>query len=99
VPVKIEVADYGTHRLVDAEAATWVIGGKPAGVMTTTAKWAFADAADARQFIAGQGGEIASFDTAIAAAYAQMHTDTRMIREKRKHMQKGKMPHGQHVND
>jgi copper chaperone NosL len=102
IPAKIEVADLGTHELVDVEAATWVIGGKKMGVMTANAKWAFAEAEDARQFVADQGGKIADFEIAISAAYAEMYQDTLMIREKRKHMKhmkKDKMSHGQHTHD
>ena len=46
-PEAIMVADYNTKNLIDAEKAYWVIGGKKPGVMTKTAKWAFADKKDA----------------------------------------------------
>ena len=46
-PVSIEVADFNTKKLIDAENANWVIGGSKMGVMTRRAKWAFADQAGA----------------------------------------------------
>jgi copper chaperone NosL len=102
IPSRIEVADLNTHRLIDAETATWVIGGKKMGVMTANAKWAFANPADAKRFVAEQGGEIADFEAAMSAAYAGMYQDTRMIRQKRKHMQQmksGQMEHGKHDSE
>ena len=102
IPLKIEVADMNTHQLVDVETATWVIGGRKMGVMTANAKWAFANAEDARQFMEKEGGTLADFATAISAAYAGMYTDTLMIREKRKQMKPmkhGQMSHGQHTQD
>ena len=85
-PVKIEVGDYNTKALIDAESAYWVIGGNKMGVMTQRAKWAFAKKAEAEAFIAANGGDLADFETAMQAVYADMYKDTRMIREKRKMM-------------
>ena len=84
VPVSIEVADYGTHELVDAERAVWVLGGDKMGVMTTQAKWAFANRGAAQNFVDHHGGQIVDFETAISKAYADMYKDTHMIREKRR---------------
>jgi copper chaperone NosL len=68
-PVKaLKVADFNSKKLIDARKATWVIGGKKSGVMTSVAKWAFAKRSDAESFIKEQGGEVASFDEAIALA-------------------------------
>ncbi len=83
-PTRIMVADHGTHELIDAETATWVIGGEKPGVMTRRAKWAFKNPEDAEQFIQQFGGERATFDQAIQASFEDMAQDTRMIREKRK---------------
>lgn len=83
-PVSIQVADYGTRQLIDAEQAVWVLGGDQGGVMTARAKWAFADRAAAEAFVKENGGSIVSFDEAIKAAYDDMYKDTRMIRERRK---------------
>lgn len=60
----LKVADYNTKELIDAKTATWVIGGKIKGVMTSKPKWAFAKEQDAKAFIKANGGEITSFDNA-----------------------------------
>jgi copper chaperone NosL len=85
-PKTILVGDYGAKNLIDAEKATWVIGGSKPGVMTKAAKWAFEKKGDAEAFVSGNGGTIASFDQAIKAAYEDMYADTKMIRDKRKMM-------------
>ncbi len=83
-PKAIRVADAGTKKLVDAEKAVWVLGGKKPGVMTQRAKWAFADKAGAEAFVKENGGTVVGFDEAMKAAYEDLHQDTKMIREKRK---------------
>jgi nitrous oxide reductase accessory protein NosL len=85
-PTAMKVADAGTKQLVDAEAATWVLGGTRQGVMTRRGKWAFADRAAAEAFARENGGTIATFEEAMKAAYEDMYLDTKMIREKRKMM-------------
>jgi len=91
-PRTIEVGDFKTKKLIDAEKAFWVIGGSKTGVMTKRAKWAFENKADADAFIKENGGKPASFDEAIKASYEDMYTDTKMIRDKRKMMKKMKAP-------
>ena len=81
-PKTLEVADYNTKEIIDAESATWVIGGNKPGVMTSRAKWAFGKSGDAEKFVEENGGEIATFDQAMKAAYEDMYSDTRMIHEK-----------------
>ncbi len=83
-PKTIQVGDYGTKRLINAETALWVIGGSKPGVMTKNAKWAFADKADAEKFQKEFGGRIAGFDEALEASYKDLAEDTKMIRERRK---------------
>ena len=78
------MGDYNTKMLIDAEKATWVIGGNARGVMTRNAKWAFAQKGDAEKFIAQNGGKLATYDDAMKAAYEDMYADTKMIRENRK---------------
>ncbi len=85
-PKSIQVADFGTKNLIDAEKAFWVIGGTKPGVMSKRAKWAFANKADAEGFIKSNGGQLAGFDEAMKAAYEDMYADTKMIRDKRKMM-------------
>ena len=82
-PREILVADFGTKELTDAESATWVIGGVKPGVMTKRAKWAFARREDAEAFVVENGGAVATFDEVMAAAYHDMHEDTKAIRARR----------------
>jgi len=90
-PQAVMVGDFNTKQLIDAEKAVWVIGGKKMGVMTKRAKWAFADKTAGQDFINANGGEIATFEEAVKAAYVDMYEDTKMIREKRKMMREKKM--------
>ena len=96
-PKSIEVGDFKTKKLIDAEKAFWVIGGSKPGVMTKRAKWAFESKADADAFIKENGGKPASFDEAVKASYEDMYADTKMIRDKRKMMKKMKAP-AQHAH-
>jgi copper chaperone NosL len=92
-PRAILVGDYNKKNLIDAEKAYWVIGGKKPGVMTKTAKWAFADKKDALAFIKENGGKLANFEDAMKATYEDMYNDNKMIREKR-----AKMKQMQHMH-
>ena len=83
-PKTIWVGDYTMKKLIGVETAFWVIGGNKMGVMTKRAKWAFEKKEDADKFIKENGGGMATFDGAIKAAYEDMYTDTKMIRERRK---------------
>lgn len=62
------VADRNTRELLSAETAHWVLGGRKRGVMTHRPKWAFATKAAAEAFIAANGGALADWPTALAAA-------------------------------
>jgi len=84
MPKTIQVADYNTKNLIDAEKAVWVIGGEKPGVMSKRAKWAFEKKADAEAFIQANKGALADFEAAIKASYEDMYADTQMIRERRK---------------
>ena len=92
-PKEIKVADFNTKKLIDAETAVWVIGGDKQGVMTSRAKWAFANRADAEGFIKASKGTLGTFEDAIKASYEDMYKDTRMIRDKRKQMKMKKDGH------
>ena len=83
-PKAIKVADFNGKQLIDAEKASWAVGGKKMGVMTKRGKWAFEKKDDAEAFVKLNGGEIVSFDQAMKMAYEDMYADTQMIREKRK---------------
>lgn len=67
----IQVGDYTSKKLIDATQAVWVIGGSKRGVMTRTAKWAFARKADAEAFVSTYGGKIADY----AEAYRQAEVE------------------------
>jgi copper chaperone NosL len=90
-PKAIQVGDYNTKKLIDAEGAVWVLGGEKPGVMTKRAKWAFEDQSAAEAYIKANGGQLADFDAVIKATYEDMYADTKMIRERRKakRMQQG----------
>ena len=56
IPKTIQVADFSTKQLIDAEKAVWVVGGDKPGVMSKRAKWAFADEAAAEATSRPTGG-------------------------------------------
>lgn len=85
-PASIQVADYNTRKLIDAEKAAWVIGGAKPGVMTRVAKWAFEKESDALAFIKDHQGKLASFDDAMRATFEDMYEDVKMIRARRAKM-------------
>lgn len=85
-PRSIQVGDFSTKKLIDAEKAFWVIGGNKTGVMTKQAKWAFEKKEAAERFIMENSGAMATFDEALKAAYESMSADTKMIRDKRRMM-------------
>lgn len=63
----LQVADYNSKDLIDAKSATWVVGGKQKGVMTSPAKWAFPRDSEARKFVEKSGGSITPFDQVMQA--------------------------------
>lgn len=83
-PKSIMVGDFNTKNLIDAEKASWVVGGNKQGVMTKRGKWAFENKSDAENFIKVNQGSMASFEEAMKMAYEDMSDDTRAIRERRK---------------
>ncbi len=91
IPQRIQVADFNSRKLIEAENAFWVLGGNKMGVMTKRAKWAFETKKDAETFIQQQSGTIATFEEVMKASYEDMYADTKMIREKRKMMKMKKM--------
>ena len=93
MPTAVRVGDYNAKTLIDAEKAFWVIGGNKMGVMTKRAKWAFDKKEDAEKFVKENGGENATFDVVMKAAYEDMYADTKMIRERRKMKKMEKMEH------
>ena len=71
------VADRETRTLIDAEKASWVIGGSKRGVMTQRPKWAFPSKAAAEAFIAEYGGKIVTWAEALAAAREELDRERR----------------------
>jgi nitrous oxide reductase accessory protein NosL len=84
MPKAVLIGDYNTKALIDAEKATWVLGGSKMGVMTQKAKWAFLQKGDAEKFVGQNGGTVSTYEDAMKASYEEMYADTKMIREKRK---------------
>jgi len=82
-PKAIWAADYNKKNLIDAEKAYWVIGGKKPGVMTKTAKWAFAEKKDAEAFIKENGGKLILYQS-----WNETAVPPRMITEYYKSVQK-----------
>jgi copper chaperone NosL len=86
-PKAIYAADFGSQEeikpLVDADKASYLIGGKTKGTMTMKSKMAFSAKDAARRTQEKIGGEIGLFDDALRAAYVSMADDTAMIRKKR----------------
>lgn len=68
----LRVADRDTRELIDAETATWVMGGRKRGVMTQHPKWAFSSKAAAVAFIRANGGEIVPWSGALDAAREEL---------------------------
>ena len=62
----IEVADFFTRKMINAEKACWVVGGSVKGVMTNSPKWAFADRVSAEKFINKYGGTLSGYEKVIA---------------------------------
>jgi nitrous oxide reductase accessory protein NosL len=62
------VADRESRKLIDAEKANWVMGGKKRGVMTQRPKWAFETEAGAESFVKTNGGKRHPWQEVLAAA-------------------------------
>jgi len=82
-PSGLQVGDFNSKELIDAEKAFWVIGGNKPGVMSKQGKWAFAKKEDAEAFIKENNGILGTFNEAMKATYESMYADVKMIREKR----------------
>lgn len=90
-PKAIWAADYNTKKLIDAQKASWVVGGKKPGVMSRRAKWAFEKREDAETYVKENGGMVAPFDAALKYAFADMYSDLSMVREKNENKKKKMM--------
>lgn len=91
----IWAADYGDKgqpkKLVNVDAAAYLIGSNLKGTMTRNSKMAFSSKDQASALSANQGGTLASFEKALSDAYHDMARDTVMIRKRRAEKQKKMM--------
>ena len=81
-PVSYQVGDYQTKKLIDAQKAVWVMGGKKQGVMTERPKWAFADKKGAQAFIKENGGKLSNFEEVMKIAFEDLYLDTKKTRDR-----------------
>ncbi|MDY0071657.1 MAG: nitrous oxide reductase accessory protein NosL [Thauera sp.] len=80
--------------LVEVDQASFLIGSKQPGVMTTRSKIAYGNADAARAAQAEHGGEIADFNAALLAAYTDMSADVARIRKNRAERRQKMHGHG-----
>lgn len=91
---KIVVTDVKSEKLIDAKSAFYVVGSKVPGTMSSVSTLAFEKEADAKVFVAENGGEVAPFDVAVAKSKASLAQDAdEMIKRK----QKGMYPMGEKI--
>jgi copper chaperone NosL len=65
----VKVADYfHPDRMINADAAVYVIGSAVPGTMTKTSKIAFSSKKEAEKFVAESGGTISGFEGALSEA-------------------------------
>lgn len=67
----VQVADYNSRNLIDADKAIWVIGGDLPGVMAPVATWAFEKKSAAVVFIKAHDGKPATYKEVLAQAEKQ----------------------------
>ncbi|MGC2062852.1 MAG: nitrous oxide reductase accessory protein NosL [Thermodesulfovibrionales bacterium] len=75
----IQVGDFNSRQLLDADKAFWVIGGKKEGTMATRGKWAFRKKDEADSFIAINGGIIGTFHDALKASFEDLYSDLKLF--------------------
>jgi len=96
-PKAIWVADNAAagdvKPLVEVDKASFLVGSSIKGVMTRRSKVAYGSADAAKAAQSANGGEIASFDGALLAAYTDMAGDVTMIRKMRAERRKKMMEH------
>ncbi|HTY03914.1 MAG TPA: nitrous oxide reductase accessory protein NosL [Rhodocyclaceae bacterium] len=83
----VYAADFGSEMeprpLVNVEKATYIIGGEFPTVMSKRPKTAFASVEAARAAQAAKGGELADYDQALVAAFADMVEGLKARRQRR----------------
>jgi len=97
-PKAIYAADFGATAevkpLTPVDQATYVIGSKLKGTMTTNSKVAFAEKAKAEAAMAQEGGKLANFDEALKQTYLDMAADTARVRKNRAEKRQSMMKKG-----
>lgn len=83
LPSDAKVVDTKTLSFIDASKAFYVVGSKMPGTMSMNSKYAFASEADAKAFMAENGGKIMNFQEAYKIAGEDFQKDTAMIKQKR----------------
>jgi nitrous oxide reductase accessory protein NosL len=83
----VYVADFGAEAeprpLVNVETARYIIGGDFPAVMSKRPKTAFANPEAAKTAQAAKGGELADYDQALAASFADLVDSLKMRRQRR----------------
>jgi len=86
-PKAIYAADFGSDAkikpLINVDTATYLIGSELPGTMTPNSKMAFSHVQTAEAFQKEEMGELAKFDGALQASYADMAKSTMGIRKRR----------------
>lgn len=77
------VADRESHVLLDASAASWVMGGDKKAVMAARPKWAFATPEAAAAFVRDHGGAQVTWEEALAAAREDVDREAAVAAERR----------------
>ncbi len=72
------------ETMIPVENAVYIIGSKAPGTMTMVSKRVFASQADAKNFQAGKGGKIGTFDDAFKVATAELPKIKPKLEKKRK---------------
>jgi len=94
-PKAIYAPDFSSKEkikpLIEIDKATYLVGAKLPGTMTTNSKMAFASVDAAKAVQAEKGGEIMDFDGALSQAYVDMGKDTIRIRKRRNERRKKMM--------
>jgi copper chaperone NosL len=73
MPKATLIGDYYSKKLIDAEKACWVLGGKKMGVMSIRGKWAFEKKEGVDHFIKENGGRPSDFDKVMQATFEDMY--------------------------
>ncbi len=79
----VKVVDAKSERLIDANAAFYVVGSKVQGTMTKVSKLAFENEADAKEFAKKNKGKVLGFKEAMAIAKESLKSDIAMLTNKK----------------